>query len=89
MSMQDIITVKLNTALRPDHLVVVDESRLHAGHSGARADGETHYRIRCVARDFAGKSRIERHRMVNALLAMELRTSIHALALELSAPGES
>ncbi len=88
MSVKDIIASHLTAGLRPDDLTVVDESHLHAGHSGARPDGETHFRVRVTAHAFAGKSRIERHRMVNALLAEELRDRVHALAIEARAPGE-
>ena len=89
MTMQQTITEKLDAALQPARLEVIDESHLHAGHSGSRPGGETHFRVRCSADAFSGKSRIERHRIVNAALADELRMSVHALALELKAPGES
>ena len=61
----------------------------HAGHAGARPGGETHYRLHIVVRAFVGKSRIERHRMVNALLAAEFATGLHALAIAAAAPGEA
>ena len=88
MTMQQTITQKLDAALQPQSLDVIDESHQHAGHSGARPGGETHFRVRCLSSAFAGKSRIERHRIVNAALADELKLSVHALALELKAPGE-
>ena len=88
MTMQQTIFDKLEAGLAPAQLDVIDESHLHAGHSGARPGGETHFRVRCVSAAFAGKSRVERHRLVNAALASELATSVHALALELKAPGE-
>ena len=89
MTMQQTIAAKLGAALDPQTLDVIDESHQHAGHSGARPGGETHFRVRCQSAAFAGKSRVERHRLVNAALADELKTTVHALALELKAPGEA
>ncbi len=89
MPMTDIITRKLTEAFNPESLRLVDESHLHAGHAGHRPGGETHFRLYIVARAFEGKSRIERHRMINQLLATELAGGIHALALHAAAPGES
>ena len=72
----------------PARLDVVDESHQHAGHAGHRPGGETHYRVYIVSDAFKGKSRIERHRMVNEALASELAGGIHALAIHARAPGE-
>jgi stress-induced morphogen len=88
MSMKDTITNKLREAFTPESLEVKDESHLHEGHAGHRAGGETHFRVYIVSPAFKGKSRIERHRMINAVLAMELAASVHALALHAQAPGE-
>lgn len=88
MTMQQIIQQKLTALLEPTQLEVLDESAQHAGHSGARAGGETHFRVRCESRAFSGKTRLARHRIINEALAEELAASIHALALELKAPGE-
>ena len=79
---------KLGQAFSPLSLSVRDDSHLHASHAGARPEGETHFTVKVVSEAFAGKSRIERHRMVNDLLAAELRGGIHALALRTYAPGE-
>lgn len=89
MTMQQTITDKLREAFTPAHLDVIDESHLHEGHAGHRAGGETHFRVQIVADAFAGKSRIDRHRLVNAALAAELATSVHALAIKAQAPGEA
>ena len=70
----------------PAALEVIDESHQHAGHSGARSDGESHFRVRIVAEAFRGKSRVDQHRMVNAALAEELKERVHALAIQASAP---
>ena len=84
MIMADTIAAKLTAALSPDDIEVVDVSHQHAGHSGWREGGETHFEVRMKAAAFAGKSRVETHRMVNRVLADELATSIHALQLNLS-----
>lgn len=89
MRTQELITEKLTKAFAPESLSVVDESHLHAGHAGARPGGETHYRVYIVSDAFQGKSRIDRHRMINATLAGELAAGVHALAIHASAPGEA
>ena len=88
MTRQDRMIEKLNREFGPTHLDVADESRLHAGHAGHRGGGETHYRVHIVSAAFEGKSRIERHRLVNGALADELAGGIHALAIDARAPGE-
>jgi BolA protein len=89
MRTKDIITNKLNEAFAPESLDVADESHLHEGHAGHRPGGETHFRVYIVSLAFKGKSRIERHRMINAALAAELAGSVHALAIQAKTPGES
>jgi BolA family transcriptional regulator, general stress-responsive regulator len=89
MSMRDAIANKLREAFRPESLEVADESNLHEGHAGHRVGGETHFRVYIVSPAFKGKSRIERHRMINAALAAELAGSVHALAIHAQAPGET
>jgi BolA protein len=88
MAMRDQITEKLTEAFAPQTLDVVDESHQHAGHAGHRPGGETHFRVHIVSQAFRGKSRLERHRMVNAILSGELAAGVHALAIHASAPGE-
>ena len=88
MSTKDAITKKLREAFTPDDLEVKDESHLHEGHAGHAPGGATHFRVNIVSPAFKGKSRIERHRMVNAALAAELAGSVHALAIHAQAPGE-
>jgi BolA family transcriptional regulator, general stress-responsive regulator len=80
---------KLREAFAPENLDVTDESHLHEGHAGHRPGGETHFRVYIVSTAFKGKSRIERHRMINAMLAAELKGSVHALAIKAQAPGEA
>jgi BolA family transcriptional regulator, general stress-responsive regulator len=89
MPVQDHIKEKLTKAFAPESLRVEDESHRHEGHAGHRPGGETHFRVYIVAEAFRGKSRIERHRMVNATLASELAGGVHALAIHAAAPGET
>jgi BolA protein len=89
MSTRDLITQKLTLAFAPARLDVIDESHQHAGHSRARPGGETHYRVYIVSEAFQGKSRIDRHRMVNEALSSELAGGVHALAIHAGAPGET
>jgi BolA protein len=88
MRTADHITEKLTEAFAPESLRVVDESHLHAGHAGHRPGGETHFRLYIVSPAFRGKTRVERHRMINAALAAELAGGVHALAIHAAAPGE-
>jgi BolA protein len=84
----DTIRAKLSTGLRPTRLDIVDESHRHAGHAGARSEGESHFQVAIVSSAFAGQSRIARQRLVYGLLAEELRTDIHALSLTTLTPDE-
>jgi BolA family transcriptional regulator, general stress-responsive regulator len=88
-TMQEIITRKLTEAFAPESLRVVDESQQHAGHAGHRPGGETHFRIYIVTLAFQGKSRLERHRLINQTLSSELAAGVHALAIHAAAPGET
>jgi BolA protein len=89
VSLKSRLADKLTKAFNPESLTVADESHLHHGHAGALPGGETHFRVRIVAASFQGKSRVERHRMVNAALAEELAGRVHALAIDTLAPGEA
>ncbi|MGD9784412.1 MAG: BolA family protein [Hyphomicrobiaceae bacterium] len=89
MSAEAAIREKLMVALEPVRLDVINESELHAGHRSSPGTGESHFRVLVVSDAFAGKSRVERHRMVNDLLRDELSGRIHALALKTFAPGEA
>jgi len=84
----DIIRARLSDGLTPIRLDIVDESHRHAGHAGARPQGESHFQVAVVSAAFAGKSRVARQRLVYALLADELRTDIHALSLTTLTPDE-
>jgi len=89
MPVRDVITQKLSKAFCPLSLEVTDESHQHEGHAGHRPGGETHFRVHIVASAFEGKSRIERHRMINEALAHELASGVHALAIHAVAPEEA
>ena len=88
MRVADMITEKLTAAFAPESLRVEDESHRHEGHAGHRPGGQTHYRVYIVAEAFRGKTRVDRHRMINQTLAQELAGGVHALAIHASAPGE-
>jgi len=88
MTLQHWITQALQTRLQPTELTVRDESEQHHGHAGWREGGETHFRLYIVSDAFSGKSRVERHRLVNEVLKGAFDRGLHALAIQAKAPGE-
>ena len=72
MEVKTRIAEKLTTAFAPQSLDVADELHQHEGHSGHRPGGQTHFRVSIVSEAFRGKSRVERHRMINQTLSSEL-----------------
>jgi BolA protein len=78
----------LTEAFAPEALEIVNDSHRHAGHAGSRGTGMSHFTIKVVSAAFTGKPLLERHRMVNAVLAEELAGKIHALAIKAMAPEE-
>lgn len=83
MTVRDRIFHTLTEAFKPTTLEVIDESHQHKGHAGVHGDRvETHFRVKIESADFAGKSRIEQHRLINAALKDELAAGVHALAIE-------
>lgn len=82
-----LIRSKLQAAFDPEELDVVDDSRRHAGHAGAR-DGRGHFQVRILSRRFEGKRTVERHRMVYAALGQLMQTDIHALGLVALSPND-
>jgi stress-induced morphogen len=88
MRVEDEIRRKLKLAFAPEALEVVNDSHRHAGHHGSPGTGESHFTIKVVSPAFEGKSRLERHRMVNQVLADELAGKVHALALSALTPAE-
>ena len=87
MDRRSHIETRLREALAASHVDVVDESHRHAGHAGA-ASGGGHFRATVVSARFEGLSRVARQRLVYEVLASEMRSEIHALALRTLTPGE-
>lgn len=83
MTVKENVELKVNNSIKPEFLEVIDESHKHAGHVGARPEGETHFHINMTASVFNGKSRVERQRLIYKILAEELAGPIHALSLSL------
>jgi BolA protein len=87
------IESKINAALNPLRLEIVDESAQHAGHAGmrghAREGGETHFRLTIVSSSFEGKSRVARQRMVYDVLSGEIAAGVHAIAMTTLTPAEA
>jgi len=85
----DSIRRKLTEGLRASRLDIVDDSHRHAGHAGARLEGESHFTVTVVSSAFAGQSRVARQRLVYGLLATDLATDVHALSLVTLTPDEA
>ncbi|SHI11446.1 BolA family protein [Ferrimonas marina] len=83
MSMQKIIEQQITQGLAPSHLEVINESHMHRGPAE-----ESHFKLIVVSDHFEGQRLLARHRQVNALLAEQLATSLHALALHTYTPSE-
>jgi len=88
MRVADTIRTKLTERFSPIRLEISDESHRHAGHEGARPEGETHFSVAIVSPAFIGQNRVDRQRLVYQTLAAELATHVHALSLTTLAPGE-
>ena len=86
MTMDRRIRERLEAAFSPSILEVLNESHLHAGHAGSPNSGQSHFRVYVVSEKFFGCSRVERHRLVNEVLAQELAGGVHALAIKAEAP---
>ena len=89
MRVATAIREKLTAALAPEALDIVDDSHKHAGHAGARPQGESHFTVRVVSARFEGLNRVARQRLVYGALREELESDIHALAIEARTPGEA
>jgi len=85
----DRIATALRAAFPPAEVQVADDSHRHAGHAGARPEGETHYSVRVVSPAFAGMTRVARSRAAHDALASEFGSGLHALALTLKTPEEA
>lgn len=82
------ITQAVRAAYPEAEIALVDDSARHAGHAGAAPGGETHYRLTVISEAFAGQDRVARSRRINALLAPEFDSGLHALNLVLRTPAE-
>lgn len=93
MTVEDTIRQRLSEAFSPTMLTIENDSARHAGHRAMRehdpeVPGETHFTVYIVSEAFTGKSRLERHRMINNALAAELAGPVHALNIKAQAPSE-
>jgi BolA protein len=79
---------RLGSALSPTRMELIDDSEKHRGHGGYNPAGESHFSLRIESAAFAGKSRVERQRMVYRALSDLMRERVHALSIKASAPGE-
>jgi BolA protein len=89
MAVAETIRQKLAATFAPEQLLVTDESARHAGHTGARPGGESHFDVRIVSEKFQGLTRVERQRRVYAALEAEFRGGLHALSLTTLTPAEA
>ncbi|MGI9505849.1 MAG: BolA family protein [Geminicoccaceae bacterium] len=89
MKIADTIEKKLTEALAPSKIDLVDESGLHAGHAGARPEGESHFRVLVVSDMFENRGRLERQRMIYQVLGDLMASDIHALSIKALTPGEA
>lgn len=88
MTKSTLIREKLEAALSPLQLKILDESAHHVGHAGAREGGESHFRVEIVASQFTGLNRVARHRLIYAALGNAFDEGLHALQIIAKAPGE-
>jgi len=79
---------RLNLALSPTHIELVDDSEQHRGHGGYNPAGESHFTLHIQSAEFAGKNRVERQRLVYGALGDLMRERVHALSIRATAPGE-
>ncbi len=77
-----IMKAKLVAAFSPSYFELIDESNQHHGHIGAHPSGESHFRVKISSEAFQGKSRVQQHRLINEVVAIELKARVHALAIE-------
>jgi BolA protein len=88
MAVADRIRTKLTAGLKPLRMEITDDSHKHAGHAGAREEGESHFTVEVVSAAFEGVGRVQRQRLIYGLLQEELAGPVHALALRTIAPSE-
>jgi BolA family transcriptional regulator, general stress-responsive regulator len=79
---------RLNSALSPTRIELIDDSEQHRGHAGYNAAGESHFTLLIESAAFVGKNRVQRQRMVYAALGDLMESRVHALSIQAKAPGE-
>ena len=79
---------RLNSALSPTFIRLTDDSEKHRGHGGYNPSGESHFSLEVESAAFAGKSRVERQRMIYKALGELMKERVHALSIRATAPGE-
>ena len=79
---------RLSSALSPSRVELADDSEQHRGHGGYNPAGESHFTLTIESPAFAGKSRVERQRMVYAALGGLMDERVHALSIRALAPGD-
>ncbi|MCK5121966.1 MAG: BolA family transcriptional regulator [Methylococcales bacterium] len=84
----DLIKQKLNEAIKPEIIELIDDSAAHAGHAGAKG-GAGHYNVTIVAEAFEGKTLVQRHQLVYQALADQMKNEIHALGINALSPSEN
>ena len=82
------ILARLNSALSPTSIELIDDSEQHRGHGGYNPSGESHFTLRIESPAFAGKNRVQRQRMIYAALGELMHERVHALSIRATAPGE-
>ena len=83
----DTIRQKLEEALKPNVLEIIDHSAAHAGHAGNKGGG--HYNVTIVAEQFEGKSLVQRHQLIYQILGDMMKDEIHALGINALTPTEN
>jgi BolA family transcriptional regulator, general stress-responsive regulator len=80
--------VRLNSALSPTRIALIDDSEQHRGHGGYNPAGESHFSLTVESPSFTGKSRVERQRLIYSALGDLMQERVHALSIRATAPGE-
>ena len=79
---------RINSALSPSRIELIDDSEQHRGHGGYNPAGESHFTLRIESAGFEGKNRVQRQRMIYAALGSLMESRVHALSIRATAPGE-
>ncbi len=89
MNMEEKIRKALEGSMNIHHLDIINESKLHVGHSGADGSGQTHFKLMIVSDDFNECNRVQRQRMVNAVIQSLFNEGLHSLSYDLKTLGEA